>query len=81
MSIKLPDGTVIAGFKPNDKIPLYTSGGTMKGPLILADDPTSELEAVPKRYIDTKIGDIGDAADVATFVKKKISDAISWGKF
>ena len=53
----------------------------MKGPLILADDPTSELEAVPKRYIDTKIGDIGDAADVATFVKKKISDAISWGKF
>lgn len=34
---------------------LTLSGGTMTGPLILADDPTSDLGAATKQYVDNEI--------------------------
>ena len=34
---------------------LRLSGGTMTGSLILAGDPTADLEATPKRYVDAHI--------------------------
>jgi hypothetical protein len=36
---------------------LQLTGGQLTGPLILHGDPTLPLEAVPKQYADTKIGD------------------------
>lgn len=86
MSIKLPDGTLIAGFRVNDKVPLpdtalLTTGGTMTGPLILKGNPTSKLEAVPKQYIDTKIGNLGNFTSVVSYVDGKIKEALTWGKF
>lgn len=80
MSIKMPDGTVVA----NSRVPknvLSLTGGTMSGPLILMGNPTQKLEAVPKQYLDSKIGDIGESENVADFVEKKIHEAISWRTF
>lgn len=37
---------------------LSISGGSMEGSLILAQDPTEDLEAVTKQYVDNLIGDI-----------------------
>ena len=86
MSVKLPDGTLIAGFKVNDKVPLpdkalLTTGGTMTGPLILKGNPTSNLEAVPKQYVDDKIGNLDEYNDVVTYVDGKIKKVMSWGNF
>jgi len=36
---------------------LQLTGGQLTGPLVLAGDPTQPLEAVPKQYADTKIGE------------------------
>jgi hypothetical protein len=33
---------------------LDKSGGTMTGPLILADDPENDMEAATKKYVDSK---------------------------
>lgn len=41
------------GGEGDAKLPL--AGGTMVGPLILYDDPTEDLEAVPKRYVDNLV--------------------------
>jgi len=36
---------------------LQLTGGQLTGPLVLHGDPTQPLEAVPKQYADTKIGE------------------------
>ena len=49
---------------------LTPKGGTMTGALILADDPTEDMEAATKKYVDdicarmeSAIGDISTALD------------------
>lgn len=37
----------------NGRLPL--SGGTMTGPLTLSGDPTEDLQAAPKQYVDQKV--------------------------
>lgn len=40
---------------PSDTSRLALSGGTLTGPLILAADPTTALQAATKQYVDTKV--------------------------
>ena len=37
---------------------LSLSGGTMTGPLVLSDDPTKDLEAATKQYVDNHTSDV-----------------------
>ena len=70
MSVKLPDGTTISGGINYRNVVLRT-GGTMTGPLILSGDPTDELHAVTKQYLEKIVGDIGDKS-VIEYINEKI---------
>ena len=54
-----------AGKVPSSQLPdmnyLPLSGGTMTGPLTLSGDPTANLQAAPKQYVDNALNDITTA--------------------
>ena len=52
------DPRAIAEVSSIENYYLPLSGGSMEGSLILAQDPTEDLEAATKQYVDNLIGDI-----------------------
>lgn len=52
---------------------LPKSGGTMTGKLTLSGDPTSNLHAATKRYVDTGLNEKADAQTMTTELAKKAS--------
>lgn len=74
MSIKLPDGTIISS-GINYKNVLPRTGGTMTGPLTLSGDPTEDLHAVTKQYLEKIVGDIGNKT-IAEYLDEKINSNI-----
>lgn len=55
---------------------LAKSGGTMTGMLTLAADPTANLEAATKGYVDGKIDDLVGGAPDALDTLKELADAL-----
>lgn len=55
---------------------LQKSGGTMTGTLTLAADPTADLEAATKGYVDGKIDDLVGGAPEALDTLKELADAL-----
>jgi microcystin-dependent protein len=57
---------------------LLKTGGTMSGPLILADDPEEELEAATKSYVDeqdqTTLSSAEDYADGLTYAVQDLTN-------
>lgn len=43
------------GITSGDARKLNVSGGTMVGPLVLVADPTADLQAVTKHYVDSQV--------------------------
>lgn len=56
-----------SGKVPADQLPkmdyLPLKGGTMTGPLTLSGNPTEQLHAVPKKYVDDLVGSINTMLD------------------
>ena len=55
---------------------LFKSGGTMTGGLILAADPTANLEAATKQYVDNTVANIIDSAPGALDTLNELAAAL-----
>lgn len=57
-----------------DGVFLKKTGGTLTGFLTLHADPTSNLHAVTKQYVDNGLSGVTTASDTATFTNKTLDD-------
>ena len=53
---------------------LPISGGTLTGPLTLSGDPTEDLQAAPKQYVDSRVSQV-TAAQVGAYTKEETISA------
>jgi hypothetical protein len=56
---------------------LATTGGNLGGPLVLATDPATDLEAVTKRYVDARVSAIPEAPTDGAFYGRASG---AWGR-